>query len=599
MDHLTLERERGKPRQRNAAAKRAFQDLLLEAYREREALLRGRVTLIPERHAHSPVDANRPVEPAVDAPGNVHPLRWIETAQATARVSRLEAASDRRHRDQPTLEVVRDHAQLGTVADNTRTLRMPPNKPAVLPPEIATIAKSVATTTAKLPAIAARNVVDAFSLQPEKEADHDVALQRLWRRGLVFIAVFGGALTFWLIATTMSNAVIGSGQFVVDGNVKKVQHPTGGIVSQILVREGDQVSQGDLLIRLDETVTRANFQVVAGQLYELFGRKGRLEAERDGRDALEIPGEFAGRANNAEAERIIAAERRLFDARRAARESQRAQFAKRITQLQNEILGLRAQLDANARETQIITEELKGVRELYEKRLTPIMRLNGLERQAVGLTGQKGQLTAQIAQTEGKIAEIELQVARIDEDLRAETQKELREVQGKIAELSERRVAADDNLKRVELRAPSAGTVHQLAVHTVGGVLSPAEPAMLIVPSTEELMVEAKVTPQDRDQLQIGQKVTVRVHSSNQRNTPELTGTLTRIAADVSKDTPSASPFYPVGVTVAKSELERLRGVHVTAGMQADVLIEVGSRSPLSYLLRPLSDQVAKSFRER
>src|SRR5262245_14357257 len=144
------------------------------------------------------------------------------------------------------------------------------------------------------------------------------------------------------------------------------------------------------------------------------------------------------------------------------------------------------------------------------------MRLNGLERQAVNLTGQKGQLTAQIAQTEGKIAEIELQIARIDEDLRAETQKELREVQGKIAELTERRVAADDNLKRVELRAPSSGTVQQLTVHTVGGVLSPGEPAMLIIPSKEELIVEAKVTPQDRDQLQIGQKVTVRVHSSNQ-----------------------------------------------------------------------------------
>jgi HlyD family secretion protein len=402
-----------------------------------------------------------------------------------------------------------------------------------------------------------------------------------------------------MIATTMSSAVIGSGQFVVDGNVKKVQHPTGGVVSQLLVREGDQVSQGDLLIRLDETVTRANFQVVAGQLYELFGRKARLEAERDGRNAMDVPGELAGRTNDAEVERIVTSERRLFDARRAARESQRAQFTKRIAQFQNEIVGFRAQLDANARETQIITEELKGVRELFEKRLTPIMRLNGLERQAVNLTGQRGQLTAQIAQTEGKIGEIELQIARIDEDLRAETQKELREIQGKIAELTERRVAADDNLKRVELRAPSSGTVHQLTVHTVGGVLSPGEPAMLIIPSSEELIVEAKVTPQDRDQLQIGQHVTVRVHSSNQRNTPEINGTLTRIAADVSKDTPGSLPFYPVGVTVAKSELERLRGVHIAAGMQADVLIEVGSRSPLSYLLRPLSDQAAKAFRER
>ena len=153
-----------------------------------------------------------------------------------------------------------------------------------------------------------------------------------------FIAVFGGALTFWLIATTMSSAVIGPGQFVVDGNVKKVQHPTGGIVSQLLVREGDQVSQGDLLIRLDETVTRANFQVIAGQLYELFGRKARLEAERDGRDTLDIPRDLPAGRTMPRSDRIIAAEQRLFDARRAARESQRAQFAKRIAQFQNEIL---------------------------------------------------------------------------------------------------------------------------------------------------------------------------------------------------------------------------------------------------------------------
>lgn len=597
MDHLTLERERGRPRQRSAAAKRAFQDLLLEAYREREALLRGKITLIPEHHERPQVEVNRPPRPAADAPAPAQ-LRWIETAQATARASAGEPANDRsRHR--PTLEVVRDHVQARAVDRDSPTLRLPPDKSAVLPPEIVTLARSVATVTAKPPAVAARNVAEAFSLQQEKEKDHDLALQRMWRRGLVFIAIFGGALAFWMVATTMSSAVIGSGQFAVDGNVKKIQHPTGGVVSQLLVREGDHVSQGDLLIRLDETVTRANFQVVAGQLYELFGRKARLEAERDGRSTLDIPVELASRSSDPEVNRIVTSERRLFEARRATRESQRAQFAKRIAQLQNEIAGFRAQLDANGRETHIITDELKGVRELYEKRLTPIMRLNGLERQAVNLSGQKGQLTAQIAQTEGKIAEIELQVTRIDEDLQAETQKELREVQGKVAELTERRVAADDNLKRVELRAPSSGTVQQLAVHTVGGVLSPGEAAMLIIPSNEELIVEAKVTPHDRDQLQIGQKVTVRVHSSNQRNTPELTGSLTRIGADVSKDTPSSTPFYPVGVSVPKSELERLRGVNVTAGMQADVLIEVGSRSPLSYLLRPLNDQVAKAFRER
>jgi HlyD family secretion protein len=175
----------------------------------------------------------------------------------------------------------------------------------------------------------------------------------------------------------------------------------------------------------------------------------------------------------------------------------------------------------------------------------------------------------------------------------------LREVQGKIVELSERRVAAEDQLKRVELRAPSPGTVHQLAVHTVGGVIVAAEPAMLIVPNKEELVLEAKVMPQDRDQLHVGQNAIVRVRSSNQRTTPELNGSVARIAADVTKESTASVPSYTVWVTVPKGELARLRGVIITAGMQADVFIEIGSRSPLSYLLRPLTDQVSRAFKER
>jgi len=600
MDQRTITPDH-RPSARPDAARQAFKDLLLEAYREREALLRGKVTLVPDSHdveagaprpptpranepRHQPRDAENP------RPSRPH-LRAVETPGPRAEPALRMAES-------PRPRLPRDPHRL----DGPHLALEPPRRPeqAIPRAEIAALAKSVAgAVTSKLPAVVARNVAEAFFPSQEKEADHDVALQRLWKRGLVFIAVFGGALGFWLVATTMSSAVIGPGQFVVDGSVKKVQHPTGGVVSQLLVREGDQVSQGDLLIRLDETVMRSNYQVVAGQVDELFGRKVRLEAERDGADALDIPPELANRMNDPEVARIVAAERKLFQARRSAREGQRTQLTKRITQLQNEIVGLRAQLEANGRESQIIADELKGVRELFAKQLTPIMRLSALERQAVNLSGQKGQLTASIAQTEGKIAEIEQQILNINEDLRAETQKELREVQGKIAELSERRIAADDTLKRVEIRAPSSGTVHQLAVHTVGGVITAAEPAMVIVPNKEELVVEARVQPQDRDQLQLGQKVVVKVHSSNQRNTPELNGTLTRIAADVSKDSSGAAPYYSVWVTVAKSELARLRGIAINAGMQADVFIEAGSRSPLSYLLKPLTDQVSRAFRER
>jgi HlyD family secretion protein len=594
MDHRARHTEY--PLEERSLAKQAFQDLLVEAYRERETLLRGRLRLLraPDERLGDGADHLLALDtvPRRDAAGaetyrlKPHPLN----------VGSLPTEEDAR-----PANTLRDQFQSKLrLAAGAWNIGLPHGtERRSLGPDIATGLKLVGSATSKLGAVAARNVVEAFAPTREKEADHDVALQRLWRQGLAFIAVFGGAATFWMIATTMSSAVIGPGQFVVDGSVKKVQHPTGGVVSQLLVREGDQVSQGDLLIRRDETVTRANFQVIVGQLDELAGRKARLEAEREEAEVIEIPSQLSNRLSDPEVSRIVAAEQKLFEARRSARQSQRGQLAKRIDQYRNEIIGLRSQLEANSRETEIITEELKGVRELYAKQLTSIMRLSSLERQAAGLTGQKGQLTASIAQTEGKIAEIGQQITQIGEDLRAETQRELREVQGKIAELSERRAAAHDLLTRVELRAPSSGTVHQLAVHTVGGVITAAEPAMLIVPTNEELIVETRVMPQDRDQLQLGQNVVVRVHSSNRRTTPELYGTLTRIAADVSKDQTTAAPYYSVWVAIGRAELARLHGVRVSAGMQAEVFIEAGSRSPLSYLLRPLTDQVSRAFKER
>jgi len=568
------------------AGRRTFRDHLLLAYREREALLHGLPLPGP---APAPIDpdGSRPRRPRPEGSQRDHDLRPRNLAGDVDRRSRAPTINAHRELN------LREAGNAGQLSATRRSGRT------AVQSDIVAAAKTVAGAASRLPSIVIRNVADTFAASPASETDHDVALHKLWRRGLAFIAVFGGALGFWAIATTMSSAVIAPGQFVVDGSVKKVQHPTGGIVGQLLVREGDQVAQGDLLIRLDETVTRANLQVLVRQLQELASRKARLEAERDELDAISLPPELAGQLSDPEITRIVAAEQKMFQARRMSRESQRAQLAKRVAQLQNEISGLRSQLDANARESQIIAEELKGVRELFAKQLTPIMRLNGLERQAVSLNGQNGQLIASIAQTEGKIAEIELQIVQTGEDLFASIQKELREVDGRFAELSERRVTAEDQLKRVELRAPSAGTVHQLAVHTVGGVITPAEPAMLIVPTNEELILEAKVAPQDRDQLQPGQNVVVRVRSSNQRNTPELNGTLVRVAADVSKEASATTPTYTVWVNIPKAEMARLGAVSVTAGMQADAFIEIGSRSPLNYLLRPLSDQVSRAFRER
>jgi HlyD family secretion protein len=427
---------------------------------------------------------------------------------------------------------------------------------------------------------------------------HQKKLRRLAVTGTALIALFGGTVGLWAATATLSGAIVATGQFVVDGSLKKVQHPDGGIVGELRVREGEQVDEGELLIRLDETVTRANLQLVTKQLDELLARQARLEAERDAAKAVATPREFEGRLGDPAITKIMSSERTLFEARWAARESQKDQLGKRIAQSRDEIAGLRAQIEAKGREAKLIAGELKGIRELYQKNLVPLPRLNALEREAASIEGQRGQLIAAIAQAEGRIAETELQVIQVDEQMRAEAMRELREVQAKIGELTERRVAAEDQLKRVEIRAPSAGHVHQLSVHTIGGVITPAEPVMLIVPTQEKLDLEARVLPNDIDQVKLGQEATVRVHASHARSLPDLHGLVSRISADVSKDEQTGMSFYTIRVSLPEEETSRLGTLRLIAGMQAEVFIEVDERTPFEYLMKPIQEQMARAFRE-
>ena len=428
---------------------------------------------------------------------------------------------------------------------------------------------------------------------------HEKALRRSATTGLAVIGLFGGTIGLWAATSTLSGAVVAPGQFVVDSYVKKVQHPTGGIVGELRVREGDRVKEGDLLIRLDETVTRANLQVVSKQLDEFLARQSRLEAERDGKNELILPEQFEVRSGDPAVVKLMASERTLFEARRSAREGQKSQLKKRISQLEDEITGLRSQQSAKAREAVLIEDELKGVRELYQKNLIQLSRLSALERDAASIEGQRGQLVAAVAQSEGKIAETSLQIIQVDEEDRAEVMKELREIQARVSELIERRVAAEDQLKRIDIRSPSAGYVHQLNVHTIGGVISPAEPAMLIVPDNEELNLEARVMPQEIDQLAPGQHAVVRVHASNARTTPELNGTLTRISADVSRDQQTGYSYYTIRVALPREEIHRLGALRLVAGMQAEVFVQTDDRTPFQYMIKPLKEQFARAFRER
>ncbi|MFL5099792.1 MAG: HlyD family type I secretion periplasmic adaptor subunit [Xanthobacteraceae bacterium] len=417
--------------------------------------------------------------------------------------------------------------------------------------------------------------------------------------GIVAIAVLAGGLGGWAVTTELSGAVIASGALVVDTNLKKVQHPTGGVVGELRVRNGDRVKAGDVVIRLDDTTTRANLAIVIKGLDELAARQARLEAERDDDENIDFAVELLARKSNPDVARILGSEQILFDLRRKARLGQKAQLREKVAQVQDEILGLSGQADAKKREIELIQRELEGVRDLWSKKLVPISRLTALEREATRLDGERQQYISAVAQAKGKISETKLQIIQIDQDLRSEVAKELREIQAKSAELVERKVAAQDQLMRVDVRAPQDGIVHQLAVHTIGGVVTASEPLMLIVPQADELTVEVKLPPQNIDQLSGGQRAILRFSAFNQRTTPEINGVVTTISADITQDQKTSASYYLVRISMSANEIARLNDLKLVAGMPVETFIQTGDRTVMSYLVKPLHDQIVKAFRER
>ena len=416
--------------------------------------------------------------------------------------------------------------------------------------------------------------------------------------GTVIALVLTCGIGGWAATTELSGAVTASGSIVVDSSVKKVQHPTGGVVGALLVREGDHVRAGDTLVRLDETVLRAGLAIYTKGLDEMQARKARLSSERDRSERLVVPPDLLNTASP-EFASALESERKLFELRRMAREGQKSQLRQRIAQLDDEVRGYAALQQAKAEEIELIQRELNGVRSLWEKNLIQINRLTVLERESARLKGELAQSTASSAQVRGKISEIELQILQIDQELSSEVAKELREIDGRIGEFVERKVSAEDQLKRVDNRAPQNGVLHQLSVHTVGGVVGPAEAVMLIVPEADQLMVEAKISPADIDQLHIGQKASLRFSAFNQRTTPEIEGWISRISADVTLDQRTGQSYYTARVSIGPEELKRLGAARLVPGMPAEVFARTYDRSVLSFFMKPLSDQIARAFRER
>jgi HlyD family secretion protein len=417
--------------------------------------------------------------------------------------------------------------------------------------------------------------------------------------GLVVVTLLTCGIGGWASTAQISGALIAPGSIVVDSNVKKVQHPTGGVVGEVRARDGDRVKAGDIVVRLDDTVTKASLAIVTKGLDGLLARRARLLAEQDGADRITFPPELMDSFANPDVRSLIGNEVKLFQVRSSGRVNQKAQLKERIAQLREEIGGLEAQENAKSREIELIQKELVGVRDLYAKNLVQISRLTVLERDAARLDGDRAQFIAQKAQAKGKITEIELQIIQIDKDLSSEVSKEMREINDKIGEFVERKVTAEDQLRRVDIRAPLDGMVLQSTVHTVGGVITAGDAIMLIVPESDNLSVEAKVNPQDIDQLRIGQKTLLRLSALNQRTTPELNGTISRISPDTTTDQRTGQSYYTIRISLPPEEVARLGEVKLIPGMPVEAFVQTGERTMISYLAKPLSDQLMRAFREK
>lgn len=411
---------------------------------------------------------------------------------------------------------------------------------------------------------------------------------------LLLFGVMGGLAA----ATRISGAVIASGTLVVDSYVKPIKHLKGGIAHSILVKNGDHVAAGEVLVRLDDTQTRANLSIIRKRLNELSARTARLTAERDDKPDIIFPINLLSAAGDPDVAAIMAGERRLFRDRKASREGQKSQLQERIQQLKQEIEGLVAQEQGKRREIALIGKELGSLQGLLNQGIISATKVYSLQRESASLNGDLGNLVSSVAQARGKISETELQILQVDADHSAEVSDQLRQAESDSGQFSERLIAAEDDLKRIDIKAPQAGIVDQLGIHAEGAVISPAEAILRIVPDKDALVAELKLAPQDIDHITVGQAVSLRFPAFNQRITPELNGQVDTISADLTTDQRSGQSYYVVRAKVTKQEWERLGQLAPLPGMPVEAFLQTGERSVLAYLTKPMTDQIRRAFKE-
>jgi HlyD family secretion protein len=378
-----------------------------------------------------------------------------------------------------------------------------------------------------------------------------------------------------------------------------VQHPEGGVVSEIRVRDGDPVAAGEVLVRLDGTTVAANLAVIASQLHEALALEARLNAESRKAHRITLPASRGDWPDRPALERLLAAQEQLRTSRAAGQRSLAAQIEEQIAQLGEQIEGLQAEHEAVEAQLAIISGEAADAAALLERSLTPVSRVNDLGREKARLEGEAGRLVAQVAAARTQIAERKAQKAQNAADFDAEVLEQLRTVGGEIAGLMQQRIAAEDRLQKLEIRAPQAGIVHESVVRTVGGVITPGEVLMQIIPQASRFAIEARVPPTDVDKLSAGQPVAIRLMGFDIRTVPELAGSIETISPDLVRDQASGAAFYTVKIAVPPAELGKLpAGQKLVPGMPAEAFIRTADRTVLAYLIAPLAEQLSRAMRE-
>jgi HlyD family type I secretion membrane fusion protein len=424
------------------------------------------------------------------------------------------------------------------------------------------------------------------------------ARRPIWA-GIAIVTVFFGGLGSWAALAPLAGAIVAEGVVKVEANRQAVQHLEGGLVKQILVKDGDLVRDGQVLVRLDETTARANVDVLAAQYDALRALEARLIAERDGREQIAFPDDLTTRQYEPQTAGMLTGQINLFEARRRAFEGQRLLQEQKIAQLNDQISGYDSQVRSNARQMALIEEEAKGTRELWQKGWAPKTKVLALDRTSASLDGARGEAVANIARSKQQIGEAQLQILQLTKDRLSEVADQLREAQTKMLDVEPRLRAARDTLEHTELKAPRGGYVVGLTAFTVGGVIAKGDHVLDVVPVESPLIVEGQIKPEDIEGLQPGRRAEVQLTAYKQRTVPKVHGLLTRVSADRITDAKNNTSYYQIVVELDPDELKALPGVKLAPGMPAEIMVPTKERTALDYLVAPLVAGFNKALREK